>query len=148
MASSTQQKAETARTGKESAFVCKVPSGWVYLSGMQHLRGYTILQADPVVESINALNRQQRAEFLCDMAMVGDALLEVTGAYRINYVIMGNSDPILHAHIVPRYVDEPEQRKKDVPWSYPQEWINSKPFNYERDEELMARLAKAIQARL
>ena len=90
MKSSIQLKAEAAINAKNSAFVCKVHSGWVYLSAMQHLRGYSILQADPVVESINALNQQKRAEFLCDMAVVGDALLEVTGAYRINYAIMGN----------------------------------------------------------
>ncbi|MCE5208939.1 MAG: hypothetical protein LLG42_11605 [Chloroflexi bacterium] len=48
-----------------------------------------------MVESINALNPAQQAAFLCDRVMVGDAVMEVTGAYRINYGIMGNSEPIL-----------------------------------------------------
>ena len=55
------------------------------------------------------------------MSTIGDALLEVTDAFRINYAIMGNSDPALHAHIVPRYMSEPEHIRKHLPWSYPQE---------------------------
>jgi hypothetical protein len=69
-------------------FICKLPSGWVFLSNMQFLRGYCILQAYPVVESINILEPKQRSNFLCDMALIGDALLEVTKAYRINYALL------------------------------------------------------------
>jgi diadenosine tetraphosphate (Ap4A) HIT family hydrolase len=115
---------------------------------MQYLRGYAILMPDPVVPSINALTRAERAEYLCDMALVGDALLEVTGAYRINYAIMGNSDQVLHAHIVPRYADEPDEYRKGGPWSYPQTLQDTVLFDVERDRILMAQLAAAIQKRL
>lgn len=143
-----QQRVETARAGTNLTIVCRVPSGWVALCDMQHLRGYSILLPDPVVDSINALDRNRRAQYLCDMVTVGDALLEVTGAYRINYAILGNTDPALHAHIVPRYLSEPDEIRRGVPWSYPQEVLQANLFNYERDKELIARLAEAIQARL
>jgi diadenosine tetraphosphate (Ap4A) HIT family hydrolase len=71
------------------------------------------------------LDRLQRAEYLGDMALVGDALLEVTGAYRINYGIMGNSDPFRHAHIVPRYSAEPENLRNGLPWSYPKKLMDA-----------------------
>jgi hypothetical protein len=59
------------------------------------------------------------------MAAMGDALLEVTDAFRINTAVMGNSDPVLHAHIVPRYMSKPEHIRKHLPWSYPQDsWMN------------------------
>jgi hypothetical protein len=32
------------------------------------------------------------------MTILGDALLEVTGAYRFNYEILGNLEPAMHAH--------------------------------------------------
>jgi diadenosine tetraphosphate (Ap4A) HIT family hydrolase len=51
------------------------------------------------------------------MTLIGDALLEVTGVFRINYGIMGNSDPCLHTHIVPRYLTEPEKFRQGLPWS-------------------------------
>jgi diadenosine tetraphosphate (Ap4A) HIT family hydrolase len=115
---------------------------------MQYLQGYSLLLPDPVVESLNALSHAQRAEYLCDMALVGDALLEVTGAYRINYAILGNTDPALHAHIVPRFITEPDEYRKGPPWLYPKEVVNATMFEYERDKELIQRLAAAIQQRM
>jgi diadenosine tetraphosphate (Ap4A) HIT family hydrolase len=142
------QRVEAARKGTNPTVICRVPSGWVMLCDLQFLRGYCILNPDPVVADLNALNRQQRAEYLCDMAVVGDALMEVTGAYRINYAICGNSEPALHAHIVPRYSTEPEELRKGLPWAYAQETIDATMFDYERDRELIEQIARAIRKRL
>jgi diadenosine tetraphosphate (Ap4A) HIT family hydrolase len=142
------QQVESARTGTESALICQMPSGWAVLCNMQYLPGYCILLPDPVVPSLNALAREQRSAYLYDMSIVGDALLEVTDAFRINYAIMGNSDPALHAHIVPRYMSEPEHIRKHLPWSYPQAFMDERLFDYERDQELMTNLAEAIKKRL
>jgi diadenosine tetraphosphate (Ap4A) HIT family hydrolase len=133
---------------REAALVCRVPSGRVYLCDMQYLRGYSILQADPQAASINALDPQARAVYLLNMVLVGDALLEVTGAYRINYATLGNSLAVLHTHIVPRYLSEPEELRVGGPWSYPQEQIDAERFDAERDAKLMRQLAAAILKRL
>jgi diadenosine tetraphosphate (Ap4A) HIT family hydrolase len=148
MSESIFQRVESARSGTNPSLICRVPSGWVVLCDMQFLRGYCILLPDPVVPSLNGLNRRQQAEYLCDMACVGDALLEVTGAYRINYAIMGNTDPFLHAHIVPRFTTEPEEYLKGLPWSYPKQMIDEKLFNFDRDKGLIQQIAQAIQSRL
>ena len=73
--------------------------------------------------------------------------MEVTGAYRINYAIAGNTDPYLHAHIVPRYLTEPDTLRKGLPWSYPQADIDSQKFDYNRDKPLIERLRQAIEKR-
>ena len=142
------ERIAAARTGANPAVICRVPSGWVVMCDMQYLRGYTILLADPPVVSINDLERPLRAAYLCDMALIGDALLEITGAYRINYGVMGNSDPYLHAHIVPRYMSEPENFRLGLPWSYPKKLQDQVLFDFERDKELMGQIATAIQKRL
>ena len=142
------QRIENARKGINPSAVCRLASGWVFLADMQYLRGYCILMADPLVESINALDGQGRSQFLCDMALVGDALLEVTGAYRINYAIFGNSDPVLHAHIVPRYADEPPQYLHNVPWSYPQEQMDALTFDPDRDRPLLQALKQRLTSPL
>jgi diadenosine tetraphosphate (Ap4A) HIT family hydrolase len=142
------QQVTNARAGTEPALICQMPSGWAILSIMQYLPGYCLLLPDPVVPSLNTLTRENRAEYLCDMVTIGDALLEVTDAFRVNYAIMGNSDPVLHAHIVPRYMSEPEQIRKHLPWSYPQAFMDDRPFVLERDQELMKKLAVAIKKRL
>ncbi len=142
------QRVESARKGANPTVICQVPSGWVVLADQQFLRGYCILLPDPVVPSLNDLDLPQRAQYLNDMALVGDALLEVTGAYRINYAIMCNSEPALHAHIVPRYLDEPEAQRKNLPWSYSQEIMDATPFDMQRDQDLIRHIAAAIQRRL
>ena len=145
MPKSIEEYVSDARSGVEPALICRVPSGWVLLCNMQFLPGYCILAPDPVVPSINDLTRSQRLAFLADMVVVGDALLEVTGAYRINYGIMGNSDPALHAHIVPRYMSEPDDLRCGLPWTYPAPVIATRYFDRLRDRALMDQLAAAIQ---
>ena len=138
----------TAHAGTNPTTICQVPSGWAVLCDMQFLRGYIVHLADPVVASLNELDLEKRSIFLEDMAMIGDALKEVTGAYRINYFIAGNSDPYLHAHVLPRYLSEPEQYRKGLPWSYPREVMDSMPFDLQRDRELIQELAREIRKRL
>ncbi len=142
------EQVQAARAGREPALICPVPSGWVVLCTLQFLRGYSILMPDPVVSGLNDLDQAQRAQYLCDMALVGDALLEVTGAYRINYAILGNSDPVLHAHIVPRYRDEPDEWRNGPPWNYPDEVVEGRKFEFQRDRQLMQEIATAVRGRL
>lgn len=72
---------------------------------------YCILFSDPVVSDLNALSRESRAQWGVDIACVGDALIKVCGAARVNYEIWGNLDPALHVHITPRFMAEaPDQR--------------------------------------
>ena len=72
----------------------------------------------------------------------------MTSAYRINYASLGNSLPVLHSHIVPRYLTEPEELRRGGPWSYPQEQIEGIRLDAARDWELMQKIAQAIHKRL
>jgi diadenosine tetraphosphate (Ap4A) HIT family hydrolase len=147
MANLIETRIEAARNGKNPTVICRMPSGWAVLADTQFLRGYTILLADPVLPDLNALVSEKRAEFLRDMAILGDALLEVTGAYRINYEILGNTDPVLHAHIFPRYQSEPDEFRRSPAFFYTQEFRNSVKFDLERDRELMRQIAEAAWRR-
>ena len=144
---SVARQVAAARAGCEPALVCRMLSGWVVLCRMQYLHGYCILLPDPLVPSLNDLTYEQRSIYLCDMALIGDAILEVTGAYRINYATLGNFDQVLHSHIVPRYLSEPDEFRLKGPWSYPQETMDSNLFDYERDKDLMLQLRDAIEKR-
>jgi hypothetical protein len=81
--------------------------------------------------------------------LVGDALLEITASYRINYEVLGNTEPVLHAHIFPRYLDEPEGLRSVPVWvGYSEEQTNSRPLDLTQDGNLMEQIAVAIQRRL
>lgn len=148
MATLIHQRVEEARAGTNPTVITRVPSGWVVIGDVQFLRGYSLLLADPVVSDVNALDEEQRGRFFQDMAILGDALLEVTGAYRINYEILGNTEAALHAHVFPRYLTEPEDLRKGPAWFYDAEYRRSITFNAERDAALMKHIAEAIRKRI
>jgi len=142
------QRVEAARSGINPTVISRVPSGWVVLGDVQFLRGYSLLLADPVMPDLNSLDKKQRIQFLQDMVILGDALLEVTGAYRINYEILGNTEAALHGHIFPRYMTEPEELRKGPAWFYNREYRLSIKFDPDRDKAFMQEIARAIQQRL
>jgi diadenosine tetraphosphate (Ap4A) HIT family hydrolase len=136
------QRVQLAREGKNPTVIARLRSGWVVLGDKQVVEGYCLLLPDPVVADLNALANEARVEYLEDMSKVGDALLAVTGADRINYAILGNTEPALHAHIIPRYRSEPEEYRKGPVWFY--DWGAARSFDEIRDRALMDRLREAL----
>ena len=108
----------------------------------QVLTGYSLLLPDPVVPDLNALAGSARAAFLEDMTRLGDALLQVTGAERINYEILGNSEPALHAHLFPRYGHEPPELRRRPAWFY--DWSKAREFNRSENEALIRAITKSL----
>src|SRR4051812_43329829 len=100
-----------AREGLYPNAIIRLKSGWVIAAEKQTVEGYCLLFPDPVVKDLNSLNDAERVQYALDTARVGDALLAVTGAVRINYEIWGNLDPALHTHIVPRYAHEAAEKR-------------------------------------
>lgn len=99
----------------------------VYVAGdVQFLPGYCLLLPDPVVASLNELDTEARTAYLLDMARLGDAVLQATGAVRMNYEILGNSEPELHCHLFPRYASEPDDKRRMPVWFY--DWKNALPY--------------------
>jgi len=87
-----------------------------------------VLLADPVVESLNAMSRDQRIQCSLDMVEAGDAVLAVTEAYRINNETLGNAEPALHTHIIPRCRHEPDDKRRRPAWvGY--DWPTSRRFD-------------------
>ena len=135
-------RVELARQGANDAVICRLPSGWAVIGDVQFLPGYCLLLADPVVASLNDLADARRAEFLRDMTRLGDAILRVTSADRINYEILGNSEPELHAHVFPRYTTEPPELRRLPAWFY--DWAAAPRY----DAETHAGLRDALRTEL
>ena len=110
------QRVQAAHAGTNPYVICRMPSGWAVLGDQQFVSGYSLLLSDPVVPDVNHLNEKSRLQFLRDMTLIGDALLAVTDAFRINYEILGNDAPALHAHIFPRYMSESEESRGYPVW--------------------------------
>jgi diadenosine tetraphosphate (Ap4A) HIT family hydrolase len=136
---------DRCRAGSYPATVARLKSGWVVMGERQVLTGYCLLLPDPVVPHLNALPPGPRAQFLADMAVVGDALLAVTAALRINYALFGNVEPALHAHIFPRHAAEPEATRMAQPWAL--DWNAAPGYSELLHGELRKRIGADIRGR-
>jgi len=105
------------------------------MGDVQFLKGYCLLLPDPVVPHLNALKGTAREQFLTDMATLGDAVLATTNAERINYEMLGNLEPALHAHVFPRFNDEPEDLRTSPVWLY--DWKAAPEFNLSDHHQIM-----------
>lgn len=119
-------------------------SGWAVMGDVQFLPGYCLLLPDPVVPSLNDLDAEARATYLLDMARIGDAVLQTTGALRMNYEILGNSEPELHCHILARYSSEPEENRQMPVWFY--DWKTATPYAEQAHGDLRKRIAQLLAA--
>jgi diadenosine tetraphosphate (Ap4A) HIT family hydrolase len=130
------------RAGADPTCIARLASGWAVFGEQQFLRGYALLLPDPVVGTLNELHGPQRTVFLDDMARLGDAVLAATGALRINYAMFGNVEPALHAHVVPRYVDEDPVLATAHPWQY--DWNAAPRFDAVREAALLAAVRRGL----
>lgn len=117
------QKVALAERGEYPFAIALLPSGWVCLGENQPLHdasgkqllGYCLLFSDPVVADMNALPTDRRGQWGIDCARVGDALIKVVGALRVNYETWGNLDPALHTHITARFQAEADDKRVKPP---------------------------------
>ena len=142
MTTSIHRRVDALRAGDDPTFIARLASGWAVLGVRQVLPGYCLLLPDPVVPTLNALQGAARESFLADMGALGDAVLTVTGAVRINYAIFGNLDPALHAHVIPRYHDEPDGLRTAQPWAY--DWSAAPAFDPDQHRDLRDRIHAAL----
>ena len=130
----------------DPTFLARMKSGYACLGYTQFLPGYCLLFADPQVPGLNDLDMPGRTAFLTDMSLLGDAIMVVCQPVRINYGILANSSPVLHAHLYRRYEWEPEKRRSRNVWTYPDEcWTDeAHRFSEDRHGAMKQRLADAL----
>jgi diadenosine tetraphosphate (Ap4A) HIT family hydrolase len=145
MSTAIHSMVERCSAGRYAPAVTRLASGWVVMGERQVLPGYCLLLPDPVVPHLNALGAHARNQFLADMSTVGDALLAVTGALRINYAIFGNVEPALHAHLFPRQANEPDAIRTAQPWAL--DWQSAPMFSAPEQAAFKSRLARELGKR-
>jgi diadenosine tetraphosphate (Ap4A) HIT family hydrolase len=95
--------------------------------------GRVILALNRHIESIDELNPSELAGFVSVIQLCVTAMRLVTSCDRVNIAILGNREPHLHAHLIPRLKSDP--MPKDAPWldSRPKQ-----PLDREREEAIVA----------
>ncbi|MGW0767584.1 HIT family protein [Streptomyces sp. NPDC002676] len=130
-----------ALRGENPTVLRRLDSGFAAIGDVQFLPGYSVLLVDePGVERLSDLPKAKRAAFLADMDRLGEAVERACrrldpGFRRVNLEILGNTEPVLHAHVWPRYEWEPADLVGLPVWLYPRDRWSEERFRLGPDHD-------------
>lgn len=103
--------------------------------------GRCILSLKGHEEDFTCLREPILSLFIKDVQDAGSAIMGSMGASRINYALLGNDEPHVHVHLVPRYPEmEPNPRRS--PWNDPRPRTDTDPRSR---QGLIDRIAGALR---
>jgi diadenosine tetraphosphate (Ap4A) HIT family hydrolase len=79
----------------------------LWLGANQSIAGYSIVVCRRHVQDPHDLPDAERRTFFDDITRAARALERVFRPLKLNYHIMGNEQPHLHCHLIPRYYGDP-----------------------------------------
>lgn len=129
----------------------KMRTGFAVIGDTQQLPGYCVLLCeDASINHLTDLPRDQRADFLLDLSLLGEAVERVcrsNGLRRINYEVLGNSMAVLHGHVHARYDWEAEDKIGGPVWRYPKDerYSDAHAYDEHRHRELRARITAELR---
>ncbi len=136
------------KKGKNEYFVMELETGYVFMSWYQYFEGYTIFAFKNHFSELHQLDNNLKNKFLCEMSLVAEAVNRAFKPKKINYAMLGNTDPHMHWHLIPRYSNDP--KPKDTIWNIPEKiWASEKQKpTQEKLNELKRRLKKELEVLL
>jgi diadenosine tetraphosphate (Ap4A) HIT family hydrolase len=73
----------------------------------QFTPGYCVVISTRHVAEPYDLPEHERAVFFADVLRAGKAIQEALDSIKMTYLILGNEQPHLHCHLIPRYFGDP-----------------------------------------
>lgn len=78
--------------------------------------GRSIIKLKRHKDSLEELTETELASFMTNVTIAIRAIKQATGAARVNLAILGNREPHVHAHLIPRF-PEREEFPDCSPWN-------------------------------
>ena len=105
------RRMEECRAGTHPGFIAETETGFAVLGDSQYFRGYCLLLCKTPATELDELSPEVRLKYLEEMALLAQAVREVTQPHKLNYECLGNLVPHLHWHVFPRRLEEPSPEK-------------------------------------
>ncbi|MBI3630874.1 MAG: HIT family protein [Candidatus Sungbacteria bacterium] len=105
------ERIDLIKKGTNPYVVKELETGYVVIGDHQFCRGYTLFLCKIHATELHELEPDFRYTFLREMSTVAEAVWRAFHPVKLNYELLGNSDPHLHWHIFPRHHDDPEPRR-------------------------------------
>ena len=120
-------EAYRAPSGEVSRRVALLPSAVAVLGYDQYYPGYTLVISRRHATELYHLPDAESQAYFGDMLRVARAIDRAFSPRKMNYELLGNTVPHLHAHVLPRYADDPRPG-----WPFP--WPDEDPPPFPEDE--------------
>jgi diadenosine tetraphosphate (Ap4A) HIT family hydrolase len=85
----------------------------------QFTAGYCLVISNRHVAEPYELPEHEQGVFLADIMRAGRAVQLALGAAKMNYLILGNEQPHLHCHLIPRYYGDSAPGRPLLPGDHP-----------------------------
>lgn len=96
------------RTNDDVIFIAQLQISTLFLFRDQRFKGYSILSFDPWdATRLEMLSDDEYMAFCADLRHASRTLRDVLQPDHMNYELLGNTNPHLHWHIIPRYKHDP-----------------------------------------
>ena len=129
------------KTNQEAIWIAQLSISTLSLYRDQRFRGYCLLRFDAWdATNLDTLSGEEYQAFMQDLRTASKAIRSAVTPDHMNYELLGNMDPHLHWHIIPRY-------KTDPRWGYPI-WEGRKTEWEVLTDEEYERLIEQIQSQL
>jgi diadenosine tetraphosphate (Ap4A) HIT family hydrolase len=133
-------RVKAIRQGDNPSFVAELSTGYVVLGDFQYWKGYTLFLYKQHIAELHDLEPDLRLRFLKEMSIVAEAVYRAFSPDKLNYELLGNSEPHLHWHLFPRRKDEPDP-KQPV-------WVVDKAIRYSESVRPSASEVAELKVRL
>jgi diadenosine tetraphosphate (Ap4A) HIT family hydrolase len=95
------------KEGRNEHFVTELQTGYVVFCDHQTFKGYALFLCKRKASELHELGAVFKKKFLYEMSVVAEAVHTVFKPDKLNYELLGNAEPHLHWHIIPRYLNDP-----------------------------------------
>jgi diadenosine tetraphosphate (Ap4A) HIT family hydrolase len=106
------------KAGAFPDFIAELKSCYVILGDQQFYRGYCVLFAKLHATELYLMPADAARLLFDEMRVVAEAIAAVVKPWKMNYECLGNSEPHVHWHLLPRY--ETDEMRHGPIWLRPE----------------------------
>ena len=106
------------KSGSFRDFIAELSCGYVILGDQQLYRGYCVLLAKLHATELYLMPVDAARLLSDEMRLVAEAIAAVVKPWKMNYECLGNSEPHVHWHLLPRY--ETDEMRRGPIWLRPE----------------------------
>ena len=96
------------QTRSDPGFLIELSESYAVLSDHQGYAGWCILLLKTHEEHLDRLPAERQMRLAGDLARLASAVRTVFDPKRLNYECLGNVQPHVHWHVIPRHEDDPQ----------------------------------------